>query len=596
MRVNHTCHCLLAALLLALTATGVQAASDFQWTFGDDGGDNYLINAVSSKTLYDGALGVGDPTINLIVGRRYGVTVSDFTGHPLQLLAKGAGSGSDVVLLAQGVAAGTLEGDTGINWVDSGGALVEFTLTPALAAAMAPGGGRNPGYRCEIHSDMMRGNFTIYGLGTAIANPIAETIPKGPYAVELQTVMSGLVSPLTVTEPDDGSGRLFIVDQVGRVHVISGGTPSVFLDVSARLVTLSATYDERGLLGFAMHPNFTANPKVYTYTSEPVAGAADFTTPLASGSFNHQSVIAEWTVSGGNPNAIDPATRREILRIDQPQGNHNAGSLQFGNDGLLTIALGDGGAGDDQGNGHGVEGNAQNVDNVYGSILRINVDLRTSANGQYGVPATNPFVGAAGVDEIWAYGFRNPYATSVDRATGALYVGDAGQNKIEEVSVVTAAGQNFGWNVKEGSFYFDPNGTDPGFVTTLPARPVPAGLVDPIAQYDHDDGIVVVGGAVWRAGLLAGFDGTYIFGDYALAFGSPAGRLFYLGDGNQVRELIIGNDDRALGLYLKGFGQDQAGNVYVCGSTNGGPSGTNGIVQRIVPLAVPVELSTFSVN
>ncbi len=577
---------LVAALVMSwapLSAMQAHAASDYQWAFTDDGGYtgvtlDYILQSVSSPDVYDGALGAGDPVITLQVGKRYEVTVVDSAMHPFQVLAKAGNHASDVVLLAMGTAAGSLEADAGINWVDNLAGVngkVEFTVTQGLAAAMMQGG-RIPGYRCAMHSADMRGNFTVKGL--PIANPIPAALPKGDVAVELETVASGLVSPLGVLFLDDGSGRALIFDQVGVIRVVSGGSllATPFLDISARLVALSPGYDERGLLGAALHPAFAANGRLYTYTSEPVSGAGDFSLGVAA---NHQSVVAEWVVSG-NPNLVDTASRREILRIDQPQSNHNAGAMHFGPDGLLYIALGDGGGAHDTAAGHGAAGNGQNINTIHGSIIRIDVDGggTLSANGQYGIPAPNPFVGTAGVDEIFAYGFRNPYAFSFDAQTGELYAADVGQGAIEEVNIVIAGG-NYGWRVKEGSFYFN----TAGYVTDVPqVEPVPPDLIDPIAEYDHDEGLAVVGGFVVRNSAVPGLDGRYVFGDFATSFSSPSGRLFYLAAGNEVRELQIGADDRPLGLWLKGFGQDHDGAVYVCGSGTPGPSGTTGVVLKLV--------------
>lgn len=435
----------------------------------------------------------------------------------------------------------------------------------------------------------------------AIANPLPP-IPKGDVAIELTTVAGGLVSPLGVAAPDDGSGRLLIHDQVGRIVVVKNGAalPTPMLDVSGRLVALNGGYDERGLLGVATHPDFTANPRIYTYTSEPVAGAADFTNTAASQ--NHQSVVAEWTLTGADAasDTVDTATRREILRIDQPQSNHNGGALHFGPDGNLFISLGDGGQSDDQGDGHVPGGNAQDTSNIYGTLLRIDVDRTAgtpSANGQYNIPADNPFVGSAGLDEIFVHGLRNPYAFSFDfhnftTDSYSIYIGDAGQNAIEEVTRVTPglAGANLGWPYKEGSFFFDNNGNDPGFVTLVPPQPIPPGLVDPLAEYDHgdgsvtDNGVVVVGGFLYDTPAIPELEHHYVFGDFGVSFDAPSGRLWYLDDAEEIRELIIGSDDRPLGLWLKGFGQDRDGEVYVCGSQNLGPSGTTGVVLKIAPI------------
>jgi glucose/arabinose dehydrogenase len=366
----------------------------------------------------------------------------------------------------------------------------------------------------------------------------------------------------------------------------ASGEKSVFLDVSNRLVPLGAfgpgTFDERGLLGLAFHPDYASNGLLYTYTSEPVNGPADFSTMPPETTADHQSVVAEWTVPDPTDAAavVDPSTRRELMRIDEPQFNHNAGALNFGPDGFLYISLGDGGNEDDQGVGHSPQGNAQDPSNVLGKILRIDPTGSDSANGSYGIPEDNPFVDDPSfVHEIWAYGFRNPFRFSFDSATGSLLAADVGQNDIEEVDVVTPGG-NFGWRVKEGSFLFDPNGDQPGFVTEhSPGEP--AGLIDPIAEYDHDEGIAVVGGFVYRGDAIPGLRGRYIFGDFARSF-TEFGRLFFLSAADRIREFrLVGQD--ALGLKLDGFGQDAAGEVYVMGNTTGTPFGDTGVVLRIVP-------------
>ncbi|MEO7135595.1 MAG: PQQ-dependent sugar dehydrogenase [Vicinamibacterales bacterium] len=418
-------------------------------------------------------------------------------------------------------------------------------------------------------------------------------IPKGPVYVQMSPIATGLTSPVSMATPRDGSGRLFIVQQTGQVRILRGGAvlATPFLDVSARLVALGSGYDERGLLGFAFHPDFAnANApgfgRVYTYTSEPLAGAADFTVPNG-GAFNHQSVIAEWQVSSVNPDVIDPATRREVLRIDQPQATHNAGDLHFrAADGYLYLALGDGGGANDVGIGHNAAiGNGQDRSNVLGKLLRIDPlhpSLTSgspnpmSANGKYRVPATNPFVGQSGlVAEIYNYGFRNPYRFSFDAPTDQLVIADVGQNNIEEIDLGTAGG-NFGWNRKEGSFLFN---SSTGTIANDP-NPDPAYL-NPIAQYSHTDGQAVIGGHVYRGALLPGLAGQYVFGDYALF----SGRLFHasLVSGSIV-EFRLGLTDPPLGLYLKGFGRDHRGELYALADANSGPSGTGGQVLKFTTI------------
>jgi glucose/arabinose dehydrogenase/plastocyanin len=427
---------------------------------------------------------------------------------------------------------------------------------------------------------------TVTGGGTRIEDPFPTKLAKGNLTIEVETVLDGLISPVGMAAPDDGTARVFVMDQAGLIYALSNGVQmaTAALDVRGRLVPLNDRYDERGLLGLALHPNFAQNPLVYTYTSEPNGPMADFMIMYSDGGTNnHQSVIAEWRMDPANPLRIDPGSRREVMRVDKPQSNHNGGAMHFGPDGYLYISIGDGGAADDQGRGHSPGGNGQDKTKVLGKVLRIDVDGRNSANGQYGVPADNPFVGEAGtVREIYAYGFRNPYSFSFDRKTGELYLGDVGQNDVEEVDRV-AKGGNYGWAIKEGSFYFDPAGTNNGFVTSAPVRDVPPGLVDPIAEYDHDEGKAIIGGYVYRGSEIPALTGKYVTADWG-DFLKPSGRLFYL-EGGKLKEFTLGLDDRQLGLWIKGFGQDTKGELYVFASTNLGPSGTSGKMLKLTAVA-----------
>ena len=417
-------------------------------------------------------------------------------------------------------------------------------------------------------------------------DPIPRPIYKRNVTVILRTVATGLTAPNWGTFAPGGNPiKLYVTDQTGTLWSINvvTGSKSIFLDVSNRLVDLFV-FDERGLLGVAFHPDYGANGLLYTYTSEPVDGAADFSTMPDGIQADHQSVVAEWRVI--DPQAadsvVDPSTRREILRVDQPQSNHNGGALNFGPDGMLYISFGDGGGGDDQGTGHGDNGNGQDAGNVLGAILRIDPLSSGSANGQYGIPDDNPFVGQPDfVDEVFAYGFRNPFRFSFDSATGNMYVADVGQNDIEEIDIGVSGG-NFGWNHKEGTFFFDDNGPGPGFVTDIDPG-VPPGLIDPVAQYDHDEGVAVIGGFVYRGRRNSVLRGRYIFGEFSRTIND--GRLFYFvwpnwTGRNRIAELrIFGREN--LGKSLLGFGQDARGEIYVLANDFGLPSGETGVVLKI---------------
>jgi glucose/arabinose dehydrogenase len=436
-----------------------------------------------------------------------------------------------------------------------------------------------------------------------ITNPVPTPIPASTTRVELATVATGLVAPNYLTPAPGDASRLFVVDQAGKLRVIQNGAlaPDPFLDVASRLVPLGFfgthdenDFDERGLLGLAFHPGYAdpASPghrKLYTYTSEPLAGPADFSVPLPAGkTFNHQSVIAEWGVDPTDPNRVDPTSRREVLRIDEPQFNHNGGMLDFGPDGNLYIALGDGGQANDVGDGHGPLGNGQDLETVLGKILRIDVNGRTSANGQYAVPPTNPYAGATpGVDEIFASGFRNPFRTSFDSATGDLIVADVGQNAIEEIDRVTLGG-NYGWRWKEGTFRFL---SDTGQIST-DLTGLPPGLIDPIAQYDHDEGISIIGGFVYHGTAIPELAGKYVFGDFSRRFRAPEGRLLVadLSTG-AIESLLLGPEGRELGLFVKGFGQGPDGELYLLAGKNLGPFGSGGNVYRITAVPEPTSVA-----
>lgn len=415
-------------------------------------------------------------------------------------------------------------------------------------------------------------------------NPIPAVIPHGPVRVDLRAVATELVSPVLLIAAPDGSKRIFIVEQTGQVWIVkNGGRLAVpFLDIASRMVVLRASYDERGLLGLAFDPGF-ADPlsagyrRVFTYSSEPVVGVADLVDQYAT-ALNHHGVVASWRVSPTDSDVIDPATRVEILRIDEPQSNHNGGTIAFGPDGYLYFGPGDGGgANDSNPNGHNPAiGNGQDTTIGLGKMLRIDVNGTNSANGRYGIPPTNPYVGGGGLPEIFAIGLRNPYRFSFDG--NDLWVADVGQNKVEELDRVEL-GKNYGWRYKEGSFRFNLDGSVSDDLTG-----VPAGLTDPVLQYDHDEGASITGGYVYRGNALPELRGKYVFGDFSRTFTAPGGRLFYadLATG-EIREFILGNNDAPLGLFIKGLGLDANGEIYVLGTTVLGPSGTSGVALKIVP-------------
>ena len=584
---------LVTAILLLISTAAIGQTYDVAWTFGAVGTAAYRLDAVAPGGIDFGTLDSQNPTLPLELGKRYQVEVTNYTVHPLEIIAKSANSSLDVVLLSMAVQ-GSFESDAKVKWEDDGQGTVRFTMTTALYQAMMVSG-HTPGYRCRPHFMEMRGDFSIGGL------PIDDKILPSGTRVDVQVVASGLAAPVALVPEPGQPARLYVVDQAGLVRIISQGQlqAASFLDVRTRLVQPLGIlgshdgndYDERGLLGMAFHPDYAdaAKPgyhKIYTYTSEPIQGPADFTVAMPAGQMDHQSVITEWQLARTG-NVINAGSARVVMRIDQPQFNHNGGMLAFGPEGYLYVGLGDGGNANDAGPGHGTNGNGQNVNVVHGKILRIDPVLPAltpgsrdpnSANGAYRIPWDNPFVGIDGVDEIFAYGFRNPYRFSFDKLTGALIVGDVGQGYVEEVDVVRKGG-NYGWRIKEGSFLFDPT----GLLIGLPFAD--SGLIDPVAQYDHEDGLSIIGGYMYYGAAIPDLRAMYVFADFSRGFLKPDGRLLvanlYTG---LIQELLIGADGRSLGLFVKGMGQDPSGEVYVLASTALGPYGTTGVVLKIVPM------------
>ena len=282
------------------------------------------------------------------------------------------------------------------------------------------------------------------------------------YKIRLEPVINGLANPVAITHAGDGSGRLFITEQGGRILIYdgSGVLPVPFLDVSALLLTSG----ERGLLSVAFHPNYASNG--YFYVNYTNTGG--------------HTVIARYTVSN-DPNLADPASALTVLTIVQPYPNHNGGQLQFGPDGFLYIGMGDGGSGGDPNN------YAQDPDSLLGKMLRIAVD----GDVPYSVPLDNPFVSDEQVrDEIWALGLRNPWRFSFDRSTGDLFIGDVGQRDWEEIDyqpVSSTGGENYGWRLMEGNNCFNPSTNCNDGSLTLP-----------VLEYGHDLGCSVTGGYRYR--------------------------------------------------------------------------------------------------
>jgi len=339
----------------------------------------------------------------------------------------------------------------------------------------------------------------------------------------LTRVRAGLGDAVYVTGAPGQANRLFVVQQSGRIRIIERGRllPGAFLDISRQI----SSGGERGLLGLAFHPGYARNGRFYVNYTEP----------------GGDTRVAEYRRA--NANRASPSSRRILLRIDQPFANHNGGHLAFGPDRMLHVATGDGGSGGDP------EGNGQRLDTLLGKILRVDVDSRTGGR-PYGIPADNPFARGGGSPEIYSYGLRNPWRFSFDRARGDIWIGDVGQNEIEEIDhrVRGAAnGANFGWNAFEGRARFsggDPvNGSAP---------------VAPVAQYTHSSGCSVTGGYVVRGRGVPGLTGRYLYADFC------SGRVWSIRAGASpggVRE-----ETGRLGVRVSNvtsFGEGNDGSVYM---------------------------------
>jgi glucose/arabinose dehydrogenase len=324
--------------------------------------------------------------------------------------------------------------------------------------------------------------------------------------------------PLAIANAGDGSGRLFVAEQGGAVYILKNGsvTATPFLDISGQV----SGGGEQGLLGLAFHPAFPADNRVFVdYTD----GAGD-------------TVVSSFRVDPGAPNVVIPGSEAIVLTVDQPYANHNGGAIEFGPDGYLYVALGDGGSGGDP------ENRAQNLSSLLGKILRLDVSPATG----YSIPGGNPFVGKTGADEIWLYGLRNPFRFSFDRANGDLWIGDVGQNEWEEIDVARAGvgGLNFGWKVMEGAHCFSPSS---GCSTS--------GKALPIVEYAHDvGGCAVIGGHVYRGSAYPVLKGGYVFSDECsgLVWAVKA-----TATGPQALVQVAGTSGG-----IAGYGEDEAGELY----------------------------------
>jgi len=352
---------------------------------------------------------------------------------------------------------------------------------------------------------------------TSPAGPDAATFPD-PTAYKWTKVVSGLVSPVDIQFPDDGTGRMFVIEQAGRILLVENGQimAPAFLDIRDRV---KSSGNEQGLLGLAFHPDFKNNPYFYVnYIDE-----------------NGNTVIARFQANG---DTADAASEKDLLHVSQPFPNHNGGRVTFGPDGYLYLGLGDGGsAGDPFGNG-------QNTNVLLGKILRIDVDH----GDPYSIPSGNPFASGGGKPEIWAYGLRNPWRFSFDKKTGDLYIGDVGQDAWEEVdvSIGNPPGLNYGWNYDEANHHY------------AGSAPANLKLTYPVAEYNHQGGrCSITGGYVYR-GAMPEWKGVYLYADFCS--GTIWGLLHSPDPQSQNPWLSQALFETHAGITT--FGQDPSGEIY----------------------------------
>ena len=338
--------------------------------------------------------------------------------------------------------------------------------------------------------------------------------------------------PILLTHANDGSGRIFVPQQQGIVHVFKPDSKetSIFFDHTKKVVYTDKE-NEEGFLGLAFHPKYKTNGEFFAFYTT-------IDTP-------HTTVISRFKVSKTDPNKADPNSEEVLLSVTHPFWNHKGGTICFGTDGYLYIALGDGGAANDPHN------NGQNLQSLLGKILRIDVDKKDDKLN-YAIPKDNPFIGRKAKNsliarpEIYAYGLRNVWRMAFDHQTGTLWAGDVGQNIWEEIDIIVKGG-NYGWNLRESKHEFAPNSTSNG-----------SGMIEPIWEYDHEIGKSITGGAVYRGKKLPELAGHYIYGDYV------SGKIWAL-KYDESKKTVVANRPipyTGANLPIMSFGEDQDNEIY----------------------------------
>ncbi len=423
---------------------------------------------------------------------------------------------------------------------------------------------------------------------TCLATAAMSSAGVGIEPLKSDRIATGLAFPTMVTHAPGDAARLFIVEKKGVIKILNLASETVnatpFLNIDPIVVGGSSTNDEQGLLGLTFHPDYANNGYFFVYYTATSGGG--------------DTVVARYKVSA-DPNIADGTSGVTIITFDQPQANHNGGWIDFGPDGMLYIATGDGGNANDMGTGHSEPtGNAQDLtSNRLGKILRLDVtgadgipgtaddDDFAATNANYHIPGDNPFVGIAGDDEIWAYGVRNPWRCAFDRLTGELYIGDVGQNAIEEISYQPAneigsmpgdagymGGRNYGWRCKEGN-------SCTGFTGCTCSD---ASLIAPIHTYNHPGGgsRSVTGGTVYRGCAIPSLQGTYFFAEYVV------GTIWSFSyNGSSISNFAVRTAELSPSIdgftanQIVNFGEDANGEIYMV--DHGGAA--SGQIFKIIP-------------
>lgn len=384
---------------------------------------------------------------------------------------------------------------------------------------------------------------------TASGSDTASAAARDSFVFSLRKVAGGLDGPVALENAHDGSDRLFVGEQAGRIMIIKNGQvlQRPFLNIRRSLVPMKNEYMDVGLLGFAFHPDFAHNGRFFVHYSAPATKKG----------FDNKSVLAEYHVSPTDPDSA-VAEGKVLLTVDQPEENHNGGNIVFDEKGYLYLGFGDGGGQHDQ---HGPKGNGQNLQQLLGKIIRIDVDH----GYPYRIPPDNPALG--GRKEIWCYGMRMPWRISFDRQTHQLFCGDVGQDRYEEIDILEK-GKNYGWRIMEGFHIHDSAQYHNGAAYALP-----------IAEYQHPEGVSVTGGYVYRGKNYPAMNGLYIFGDWAF-------KLFYLqpdGKGGWSRHNcpVEGHTGNKFNFRINSFGEDEKGEIYAVTQDSVGAISPTGVIYAI---------------